>query len=396
MNAPTVRLTDLNIRNLKPRGTERYELPDPGARGLYVIVHPSGKKSFAVRYRHNGQPRKLTLQAGISLAAARKLCADAMHEVAQGKDPSAAKKTARTKAAAAGLNTLANVCEEYFRRENVKLRTAKKRERWLHRLVLPVLGNRQIDSIKRSELVRLLDKIEDTSGQRSADVVLQILQRVMNWHSLRDDNFRSPIVKGMGRYDNQANARVRVLTDDELRKIWRAADGDNWGAFIRFLTLTTARRAEAAGCRYDEIKNGIWTCPASRSKTEVEIVRPLSNAALAIVEAMPRLGEHVFGVDGRAMASFSRRKPPFDAKCGVKDWRLHDLRRTGRTLLSRAGVNVDIAERCLGHSLGTIRSIYDRHSFEPEMRIAFEKLSALIANIVDPIASDRVVPMRKQ
>ena len=72
------RLTDIAIRNLKPKA-DRYEIADPGARGLYVIVFPSGKTSFAVRYRHAGISRKLTLQAGVSLAAARKLCADAMH-----------------------------------------------------------------------------------------------------------------------------------------------------------------------------------------------------------------------------------------------------------------------------------------------------------------------------
>ena len=85
------RLTDIGIKNL-PARTKRYEVPDPGARGLYVVVHPSGKTSFAVRYRHAGLPRKLTLQGGVSLAAARKLCADALHEVAQGRDPVEAKK----------------------------------------------------------------------------------------------------------------------------------------------------------------------------------------------------------------------------------------------------------------------------------------------------------------
>ena len=387
------RLTDLSIRNLKSQPV-RYELPDPGSRGLYVVVQPSGRKSFAVRYRFNGAHRKLTLQAGVSLSVARKLAADAMHELAQGRDPSEAKKEAKTKAAAARLNTLSNVCEEYFQRENGKLRTAKQRERWMHRRVFPVLGDRQIDSIKRSEIVRLLDKIEDTSGQRSADVVLQILRRILNWHSLRDDEFRSPIVAGMGRYDNHANSRARVLTDPELKAIWRAADGGGYGSFIRFLLLTTARRAEAAGLRWDEIENGTWVLPAARSKTETEVVRPLSKAALAIVESMPRLGDHVFGIDGRALASFTRHKHAFDAKCGVSNWRLHDLRRTARTLLSRAGVDSDIAERCLGHSLGSIRAVYDRHSFEPEMRIAFEKLAALTGRIVDP-PTDVVTPMRR-
>jgi integrase len=387
------RLTDIGIRNLKPKA-DRYEVSDPGARGLYICVFPSGKKSFVVRYRFNGQHRKLTLQSGVSLAAARKLAADAMHELAQSRDPIEAKKIAKTKAASAALNTLANVCDEYIRREHGKLRTAKQRERWMNRLILPALGSRQIDSIKRSEIVRMLDKIEDKSGQRSADTVLSILRSIFNWHALRDDSFRSPVVRGMGRYDLKANARTRILGDDELRKIWQAADGNGgYGAFIKFLLLTAARRNEAV-LKWSEIKNGVWVLPRSRSKTGVEIVRPLSKAAMQIIEAQPRLGPHIFGVDGRPLTAFSRHKKTFDERCGVSNWVLHDLRRTARTLLSRAGVDVDVAERCLGHSRGTIRSVYDRHSFEPEMRIAFEKLSALIMNIINP--DDRVVQMRKR
>ena len=121
------RLTDIAIRNLKPKAI-RYEIPDPGARGLYVVVFPSGKKSFVVRYRFNGTPRKLTLQAGVSLATARKLAADALHAVAQGHDPSAAKKVQRAEFAAAAVNTVQFVCEEYFKREHGKLRSAVDRE----------------------------------------------------------------------------------------------------------------------------------------------------------------------------------------------------------------------------------------------------------------------------
>ena len=100
-------------------------------------------------------------------------------------------------------------------------------------------------------------------------------------------------------------------------------------------------------------------------------------------------------IKGRAGHRRSATKSAFDKKCGVSGWRLHDLRRTARTLLSRAGVDADICERCLGHSLGTIRGVYDRHSFAPEMLAAFERLATLITNIVDP-TDDRVVPMRKR
>ena len=126
-----------------------------------------------------------------------------MHEVAQNRDPSAAKKEAKAKTAAAAINTLQYVCEEYFKREHGKLRTAAAREATLRRLVFPALGRRQIDSIKRSEIVRLLDKIEDNSGARSADLALQYIRKIMTWHAARDDEFIVPIVRGMGRYNTE-------------------------------------------------------------------------------------------------------------------------------------------------------------------------------------------------
>jgi integrase len=311
------RLTDIAIRNLKPKAY-RYEVGDPGARGLRVCVFESGKKSYVVRYRFGGSHRKLTLQPGVSLAAARKLAADAMHEVAQGRDPIEAKKEAKSKAATAKLNTLANVCAEYIEREHGKLRSAKQRERWMNRLILPEFSSRQIDSIKRSEIIRWLDKTEKKSGQRSADTVLSILRSIFAWHALRDDYFRSPIVKGMSRYNIKENKRTRILDDVELSKVWQAADGNGgFGAFIKFLLLTSARRNEACGLKFSEIKNGVWTLPASRSKTKVEIVRPLSKAAMQIIKAQPRLGDHVFGVDGRPLTAFSRYKKAFDKRCGV-------------------------------------------------------------------------------
>ena len=114
------KFTDVAVRNLKP-GPKRYEVPDPGARGLYVQVQPSGRKGYAVRYRYNGTPRKLTLTPGLSLAAARKAAADAMFELEQGRDPATTRKgrkaeaiAAKAKAIAAANDTLFAICEEYF------------------------------------------------------------------------------------------------------------------------------------------------------------------------------------------------------------------------------------------------------------------------------------------
>src|SRR5262249_6884506 len=203
------KLTDISVRNLKPRPGRREVR---AGHGLYVVVQPSGRKGFAVRYRHAGMPRKLTLPSGITIAAAHHLAADVAYQVAQGIDPAAAKKTAKIEAAAAQENTVAAICAEYMRREGGKLRTADQRERIFRRLILPVIGDRQVDTVKRSELVRLFDKIEDNSGQRMADVALAALGRVFNWYTLRADDFANPIARGMRRQDAKAAQRSRVLT----------------------------------------------------------------------------------------------------------------------------------------------------------------------------------------
>jgi integrase len=390
-------LTDIAIRNLKPTAA-RQEVPDPGARGLYVVVQPSGRKGFAVRYRFFGQPRKLTLPAGITLAAARKLAADAMYEVSQGHDPADARKAEVEKAERARADTLRSVVEEYLGREGKRLRTIDQRKRIFKQLVYPVLGSgRQIDSIKRKDVIRLLDHIEDKHGTRTADYALACLSRLFNWHAVRDDEFTSPIVRGMRRQNAKQHARTRVLSDDELRRVWATASAEGpFPAYVKFLLLTSARRTEAAAMIWNEIDGGDWILPAARNKTGVDLVRPLSKAAQEILAVRPHIVgcPFVFTGDGRnALGGFSWRKQRFDAACGVTDWTIHDLRRTARSLMSRAGVCPDHAERCLGHVIGGVRETYDRHAYHTEKEKAFEALAAQIERIVNPPQGD-VVPLR--
>jgi integrase len=400
-------LTDITVRNLKPTA-KRYETPDPGARGLYVQVQPSGRKGFAVRYRFGGVPRKLTLTPGISLAAARKAAADAMFELEQGRDPAATRKeraaqaiAAKAKAVAAANDTLLAICEEYFRRpEHQRLRSLKQRRDTMARLVYAELGNRQIDSIKRSEIVRLLDKIADQRGAVQADIALSFLRTIMNGHAKRADEFRSPIVRGMARTKPSERARARVLDDDELCAVWTTASKleGPFPAMVKFLLLTAARRSEAAALPWNEIVGADWVLPAARNKTKQELIRPLSRAVQDLLAAQPRSRPYVFSINAGSYpyTSFSKGKREFDAACGVRGWKIHDLRRTARSLMSRAGVPSDHAERCLGHVLpGLIRQTYDRHQYREEMLIAYEKLAALIERIVNPPA-DVVTPLRRR
>jgi integrase len=270
--------------------------------------------------------------------------------------------------------------------------------------VLPQLGARQVGDISRTDIVRLLDRIADSSGAPMADHVLAYLRRVLAWHASRSDDFRSPVVRGMARTSPKQGRRQRVLSDEELRAVWRAAEGSQsaFSCLVQFLLLTATRRNEAARMRRGEVSGDEWTVPPERYKTGLELMVPLSPAAQAVLEKVPRIGKSgfVFTTDGKhPVAGFSKFKRAFDAKVLVElrkqdpeakalpNWTLHDLRRTARSLMSRAGVPSDHAERCLGHVIGGIRGTYDRHEYLPEKRRAFEALAAVVDRIVNPAAA---------
>jgi integrase len=378
------RMTNISIAALKPQA-KRYEVSDPQQRGLRVTVHPSGTKTFILRYRYAGKPKKLTLASGITLEQARKLAGDAMFEVARGNDPAAQKAAAK---AAAQSDTVQAICEEFLTREGIKMRSADKYQRILRRLVYPELGTKPIGYVRRGDVVRLLDKIEDENGPAQATIVLAIVRRIFAWHAARSDDFNSPIVRGMSRTTASDHRRKRLLDDDEIRRVWEAAGATPgaFGYYVKFLLLTGCRRDEAAAMRWSEISDIVWTLPAARNKVKQDLSRPLSAAALDVLAAVPRIhgSDFVFSYDGGRLGGIGRRKIEFDKACGVSDWVLHDLRRTARSLMSRAGVPSEHAERCLGYLQPSIQQTYDRHKYIAEMALAYEKLSTLINQIVDP------------
>jgi integrase len=405
-------LTPIAIAALRPKAS-RYERPDGGVPGLRVRVFPSGEKSFTVRFRFRGLPRNLTLGsvitdpkvapaeegvlgAPLTLAQARELAARALRQAKSGADPCAAKQQAKAQERAAESDTLAAIAQEYLRREGPRLRTLSQRRSDLDLICASVVGRLPVDQIKRGQYTRVLDHIADHNGPVRADRALSALKTLLGWHASRSD-FVSPLGRGGRRTSIRDRARSRVLSDDELRAVWMAAkQAGVFGAYVRFLLLTATRRMEAAALRKSELSDdgATWIIPGSRYKSGLDTLIPLSKAAQAIIAGEAERGPFVFSADGsRPMGGFDKRKTEFDKVCGVSDYRLHDLRRTSRTLLSRAGVPADVAERCLGHAMAGVRATYDRHEYEAEKRRAFEALSAIIMRIVHP--SDTVVPMRK-
>jgi integrase len=366
-------LTDRFCAGAKPRdGDVQTDYFDTQVSGLALRVS-EGRKAWTLHCTLGGKRRRLTFGTypAISLSGARTRADEAKATIAAGHHPGFS-----------AAETLRDICELYLAREAGKLRSAEWRKRLLDRHVYPTLGARPIAGIKRSEIVRLLDGVEEGSGPAMATQTLALIRKIMNWHASRTDDFVSPVVRGMARTKPNEQARDRILTDDEIRKIWTTRCGV-FSDYVRFLLLTAARRNEASEMEWAELAGSNWTLPAARNKTKLDLIRPLSLAARKIIEGLRKAGPFVFTTNGTTpISNFSQFKRRFDALSGTRGWVLHDCRRTARSLMSRAGVPSDHAERCLGHVISGVRGVYDRHEYHTEKGQAFEALAGIVERIV--------------
>ena len=338
-------------------------------------------------YRHAHKLRRIHFKPGLKLSQARKLAKQYQGQVASGHDPLGERK----KVEGAEKNTLRAIIDEYFRQSS-DLRSADLQRAMLKRHIPTSMGQQQIDEIERLDITRLIQDIRDTAGPQAARAVFSYLRGIMNWHAGRS-KFNTPLVpKMLKAMKIKPQKRQRMLSDDELRAVWAAAgNGTLFGLYVKFLLLTATRRDESRCMRRSEVNGSDWIIPEERYKTGFQLLVPLSKAAAAVLADVPRLdrSDFVFTVSGkRPFSDFSTYKRDFDKACGVTGWTLHDLRRTGRSLMSRAGVNTDHAERCLGHLIGGVRGTYDVWEYAPEKRHAFEALAAQIDLIINPTASN--------
>jgi integrase len=274
-------LTDRAIAHATPAPPgKRRLLWDAIVPGLALRVTDRGKRSFVLVTRYPGSrnpaPRSLGMVGAISLGQARDKAREWFKLIAAGVDPGIRELEQRQQ-------TFIAIASGYLTRKAKDHRSRGKTEATLARLVYPTFGHRPIDSITRSDVVRLLDKVEDDNGPMMANEVLGNISRVFDWHAARSDAFRSPIVKGMKRAGGQA--RSRVLTDDELRAVWAACAEYRhpFGPMLRFILLTATRRSEALYAKRSEIVGAEWTIPAVRYKTKIDHLIPLSQAALALL-----------------------------------------------------------------------------------------------------------------
>ena len=403
----------------------RREVPDGKISGLFLIVQPTGAKSWAVRYRVDGQPKKFTIGAypAIDLAAARRKAQEALGEVAGGNDPSAAKVAAREarKAAESTADRVAHVAETFVERyvkRNAGDSWAREGERLIRKEIVPALGAKRLGDVKKSDVHDMLDAIVDRGAPIVANRTLAIFRRLCNWSIERGIITLSPCDKIKAPAAEES--RDRVLTDDEIRLAWAAFESIGWpfGPIAKLLLLTGARRDEVGSATWGEVDlaGKTWTIARDRSKNGVAHEIPLSDPAVAILAGLPRIGERkdalVFSTTGRtAVSGFSKAKDQIDAamldalKARAGDveaparWTFHDLRRTAASGMAGLGIPPHVVEAVLNHKSGTIKgvaAVYNRYSYATEKRQALDAWARRLDAIVSGQPAGNVVTFARK
>ena len=408
-------LTDLMVAKLTP-GPKRRTLPDPELRGHYVRVTPAGAKSYvAVARDPHGKQVWATVGSTdhFTIADARDTAREAIRRVKCGLPAFLP--------AAARPDSFKAVVENYLVR-HVKakgLRSRAEIERILQHYVSPAWRDREFVGIRRNDVTKLLDTVQDAKGPRQADAVLAIVRGIMNWYAARSDDYISPITRGMRRTDPKDRQRARILEDDELRVVWKVAKANGtFGALMQLALLTAQRRGKIASLRWADVTvDGVWNIPTEDRENGNAETLVLPEAALAIIREQRRIGDNPYVFAGRGshghFVGFSPCKRAFDRKVTMAlreaaaergddpetveplpRWTLHDLRRTARSLMSRAGVRPDVAERVMGHAIQGVEGVYDRHEYRDEKADALKRLAGLIETILNP-PDDNVVSLQR-
>jgi integrase len=402
---PIVKLTARSVARLKPPDTGQIDYFDDSLPGFGLRVSAGGRRAWVLLYRHGTLKRRLTLgpYPDLPLAAARDKARDHLREVAHGRDP-AAEKAAGRKA-----ETFEELALDYLERYAKKRkRSWRKDELALARDLLPRFATLKAKAISRRDINRLLDSIVDRGAPIQANRTFEILRRIFNWGIERDIVAVNPC-RGI-RAPGEERARDRVLSEDELRAVWNALapEQDRIAAMFKLRLLTAQRGGEVATIRRRDLdlQGAWWTIPAEFSKNGLAHRVPLVPQAVEIIKATlgltapePKAGDDAWLFpspisdgplvnDWKAVARIRKRS-------GV-EFRPHDLRRTGASLMTGMGISRLTVSKILNHAESSITAVYDRHSYDAEKRQALEAWAVRLDQIVTgrTADADKVISLR--
>lgn len=381
------RLTAYAVEHAKP-AAKRRELSDGGG-PLRLVIQPNGARSWAVRYRWNGQPRKLTLgpYPALKLKDARDLCSEAFSTLRKGADPAAVKRAERERERKTVKALVTEYIEKWYKPRN---RSWKDVKSCLERVLVARLGARDIRDVTRSDVARALNG----RNRGSYAIVRTFWTWCVNRHLI--ETSPAAAVKS----SDPIVVRERVLTDDELRAFFKAIArmGEPWASIYDLVALTLQRRSEIAEahCAEFDIGGALWTIPSERVKNGRTHLVHLAPAVVDVLSKRMSRGL-LFPAERHgknSVSGFSRAKLRLDAlmleelrkaasargdnadEIELAPWVIHDLRRTGATRLAAMGHPIHVVERVLNHiagaTTGGLIAVYQKHDYLAERRAALE------------------------
>ena len=430
-------LTKTTIDALKP-AANRYEQPDLGERGLYLVVQPSGHKSWALRYKIDGRSRKLTIQEYpvFGVDEARRAARAAKDSAKKGLDPAEQKKERLAEQKAAretDIDTFAGVARLFiFRHAQPNNKGWKEQARLLGITRDPakpddhedprtfiakpgspaaILSRKPFEKLTARDVHSVIEVIVDRGAPIASNKVLATMHKMFDWAIRRPDIGldKNPAANIERQPENE---RERVLKPQEIVLVWRAAEavGYPFGPLVQLLLLTAQRLREVGGIVTSELSDGgtLWTLPAARAKNKVMNEIFLSSQAQRIIAALPSpesKAGYLFTTTGKtAVSGFSKAKKTLDAKmlellrkdiveaggdptgAKIDHWTFHDLRRTASTLMAdEVGVAPHILEAVLNHvsgHKGGVAGLYNRAKYAKPKAEAWRAWAGHLETIV--------------
>jgi integrase len=359
---------------LKPGQKERIAFDDD-IPGFGLRIREGGSRTWIFQYRIGPKQRRMVLasanSAQLNLADVRKTASKLQGRVALGQDPAMDKETARREIE----NTFAVFADQFLEARKASWRAGTHREAKRHLMEhAKPLHSFPIAAVSQYNVAKLFEDVAKKSGGVTANRVRTSVTSLFAWIIKKGIRLPEGNVASYTERPVEEKSRDRVLSDTELRAVWKGCLDDDYGAIIKLLMLTGQRANEIGALRWNEVHDEQIVLPAERTKNRRAHIIPLSDVA-KIILAGPRRADRkfVFGRHDTGFQGWSHCKAALDQRARLEHWAVHDLRRTVATRMAELGVQPHIVEAVLNHvsgHKGGVAGIYNRATYDREKREA--------------------------
>jgi integrase len=391
-------LSDGMLRGLKPQAV-LYKVADRD--GLYVVVTPRGTISFRMDYRLNGRRETLTIgrygtKDGISLLMARERCTEARKVIAQGISPAQEKQ--REKSRLTEAQTFGEYTKRWLDEHRMADSTKAMRKTVIDRDILPVFQNRRMAEIGPEDLRALCAKIKGRGAPATAVIARELVKLVFAYAAMCGEKAPNPADEVGPSSIATFVPKDRALSPSEIRLMHRlletTATLPTIRLALRLVLLTLVRKSELIEATWDEVdfENAVWSIPKSRMKAGKPHNVYLSQQALDIFIALHTCAAgSKFVLPSRYDADRCMSKATLnrvtqviaekakESNLPLEPFTVHDLRRTGSTILNELGFNGDWIEKCLAHEDGrSSRGVYNKAEYAEQRRHMLQEWADMI------------------